>query len=66
MSRAMAQTTSLNEAMDVQAKFTSSAMQDYFSEANKLADLGARSLRDSLSTLPRLERATTERAETAE
>jgi hypothetical protein len=26
MSRAMAQTTSLNEAMDVQAKFTSSAM----------------------------------------
>src|SRR5258708_522821 len=50
MSRAMAQTTSLNEAMDVQAKFTRSAMQDYLSEANKLADLGTRSFLDTFST----------------
>src|SRR5258708_1452628 len=34
--KAMAQSTSLNEAMDLQAKFTRSVMQDYFSEANKI------------------------------
>ena len=51
MSRALAQTTSLDEAIDVQAKYTRSTMQDYFSEANKLADLGTRSLLDSFSTL---------------
>lgn len=66
MSRAMAQTTSLNEAMDVQAKFTRSAVQDYLSEANKLADLGTRSLLDSFSTLQRQTRETAERAEAAE
>jgi phasin family protein len=66
MSRAMAQTTSLNEAMDVQAKFTRSAMQDYLSEANKLADLSTRSLIDSFSTLQRQSGETAQRAEAAE
>lgn len=66
MSRAMAQTTSLNEAIDVQAKFTRSAMQDYLSEANKLADLSTRSLIDSFSTLQRQSGETTQRAEAAE
>jgi phasin family protein len=66
MSRAMAQTTSLNEAIDVQAKFTRSAMQDYLSEANKLADLGTRSLIDSFSTLQRQGGETAQRAEAAE
>jgi hypothetical protein len=66
MSRAMAQTTSLNEAMDVQAKYTRSAMQDYLSECNKLADLGTRSFLDSFSTLQHRGREMTERAEAAE
>lgn len=66
MSRAMAQTTSLNEAMDVQAKFTRSAMQDYLSEANKLADLGTRSFLDSFSTLQHKGSEMANRAEAAE
>jgi hypothetical protein len=66
MGRAIAQSTSLNEAIDVQAKFTRSAVQDYLSEANKLADLGTRSLMDSFSTLQRTAHEPTERAEAAE
>ncbi len=66
MSRAMAQTTSLNEAMDVQAKYTRSAVQDYLSEANKLADLGTRSFLDSFTTLQHQGREMADRAEAAE
>jgi hypothetical protein len=51
MGRAIAQSTSLNEAIDLQAKFTRSTVQEYLSEANKLADLGTRSLMDGFSTL---------------
>jgi hypothetical protein len=65
-SRAIAQSTSLNEAIDVQAKFTQSAVQDYLSEANKLADLGTRSLLDTLTTLQRPAQHVAERAEAAE
>jgi hypothetical protein len=50
-SRAMAQSTSLNEAIEVQTKYTRSIMQDYLSEANKIADLTTRSLLDSFSNL---------------
>ena len=66
MSRALAQTTSLDEAIDVQAKFTRSTMQDYFSEANKLADLGTRSLLESISPLQNKVHEMAERAEAAE
>jgi hypothetical protein len=66
MGRAMAQSTSLNEAIDVQATFTRSAVQDYLSEANKLADLGTRSLLDSFSTLRQPVRAAVEHQEAAE
>jgi len=65
-SRAIAQSTSLNEAIDLQAKFTQSAVQDYLSEANKLADLGTRSLLDTLTTLQRPAQHPGERAEAAE
>jgi hypothetical protein len=51
MSKAIAQSTSLNEAIDLQATFTRSIVQDYVSEAQKIADLGARSLLDSFTTL---------------
>jgi len=51
MSKAMAQSTSLNEALDLQATYTQSIVQDYVSEAHKIVDLGTRSLLDSFSTL---------------
>jgi hypothetical protein len=51
ISKAMAQSTSLNEAIDLQATYTRSIVQDYVSEAQKIADLGTRSLLDSFSTL---------------
>jgi hypothetical protein len=67
MGRALAQSTSLNEAIDVQAKFTRSTVHEYLSEANKLADLGTRSLMDSFSTLQRTAHDTADhRAEAAE
>jgi hypothetical protein len=51
MQQAMARATSLNEAIDLQTKFARSAVEDYLSEASKLADLSARSLLDSVSSL---------------
>jgi len=51
MSKAMAQSTSFNEALDLQATYTRSIVQDYVSEAHKIVDLGTRSLLDSFSTL---------------
>ena len=51
LSRAIAKTGSVTEAMDVQARFTRSMMQDYISEANKLADMSTRSFLDSFSTV---------------
>jgi hypothetical protein len=51
MSKAIAQSSSLNEALDLQANYTRSIVQDYVSEAQKIADLGARSLLDTFTTL---------------
>jgi hypothetical protein len=51
MGRAMAQSTSFNEALDVQATFTRATVQDYLSEAGKLTELSTQSLLDSFSTL---------------
>jgi phasin family protein len=51
MSRAMAQSKSFNEAIDLQTNFTRSAMQDYLSEAGKLADISTRTMLDGLTTL---------------
>jgi len=66
MSKAMAQSTSLKEAMDLQAKYTRSIVQDCLSEANKIADLSTRSLVDSLASWQSPDRAAVERAEAAE
>jgi hypothetical protein len=55
MSKALAQSGSLNEAMDLQAKFARSMMQDCLSEANKIVDLSTRTIFDSISTLGRAE-----------
>jgi hypothetical protein len=51
MSKALAQSSSFNEALDLQATFTRSIVQDYVSEAHKIADLGTRTLLDSFTTL---------------
>jgi hypothetical protein len=51
MSKAIAQSSSFNEALDLQATYTRSIVQDYVSEAQKIADLGTRSLLDSFTTL---------------
>jgi hypothetical protein len=51
LSRAMAKSGSVSEAMDVQARFTRSMMQDYISEANKIADMSTRSFLDSYATV---------------
>jgi hypothetical protein len=53
MSKAIVQSSSLNEALDLQATYTRSIVQDYVSEAQKIADLGARSVFDSFTTLQR-------------
>jgi hypothetical protein len=49
MSKAMARSGSFDEAIELQADFTRTLMNDYVSEANKLADLGTRALMDSFS-----------------
>ena len=52
MGKAIAQSTTLNEAIDLQASYTRSIVfRDYVSEAQKIADLGTRSLLDSMTTL---------------
>jgi hypothetical protein len=51
MSKALAQSSSFNEALDLQTTYTRSIVQDYVSEAQKIADLGTRSLLDSFTTL---------------
>ncbi|HEX3501163.1 MAG TPA: phasin family protein [Stellaceae bacterium] len=51
MSKALAQSSSFNEALNLQATYTRSIVQDYVSEAQKIADLGARSVLDSFTTL---------------
>jgi hypothetical protein len=66
MGKAIAQTTSLKEAMDLQTKFTRSFLEDYLNEANKLADLSTRSLLDSFTSWQHAEKRKIERAEAAE
>src|SRR5471030_2916074 len=51
MSKAIAQSTTLDEAIDLQTTYTRAIVQDYVSEAQRIVDLGARSLLDSFTTL---------------
>ena len=51
LSRAMAKSGSVSEAMDMQARFTRSLIENYISEANKLADISTRSFLDSVATV---------------
>jgi hypothetical protein len=47
----MAKSANINEAMDLQAKFTRTLVQDYLAEANKIADMSTRSLLDSFGAV---------------
>jgi hypothetical protein len=47
-SKAIARSSSIDEAMDRHADYTRSIVRDYFAEASKLADLGTRAMLDSL------------------
>lgn len=53
MSRQIAQTQDIGEAIGLQQKFARDLVQDYISQANRLADLSTRGLIDSVSTLQR-------------
>src|SRR5919199_5145412 len=50
-SRAIAASSSLNEAMDLQAKFTRSMVQEYLTEATKIADLSTRTIMDGITAI---------------
>ena len=47
--RKVAQSTSIDQAIEAQAEYARTAMQDYIAESNKLAELGTRALFGSLS-----------------
>ncbi len=49
--RKVAHSTSIDEAMEAQAEFARSLMQDYIAEGSKIAELSTRALFDSFSAL---------------
>lgn len=48
VSKAIVRSSSIDEAMDLQADYTRSMLRECFAEASKLADLGTRAMLDSL------------------
>jgi hypothetical protein len=66
ISKALAQSASLNEAIDLQSQYARTVVQDYVAEANKIVDLGTRSLLDSMSQLRTVADQTVKHAEAAE
>jgi hypothetical protein len=58
--KAIARSSSLDEAIELQAEFTRSIMRDYLDEASKLADLGTQALLESMRTLQSAARENTE------
>jgi hypothetical protein len=60
--KALAQSGSIDEAIDLQSQYVRTVVQDYVAESNKIVDLGTRSLLDSMSEL----RPISHRAEHAE
>jgi len=47
VSKAIVRSSSLDQAMDLQADYTRSTLREYFAQASKLADLGTRAMMDS-------------------
>ena len=50
-SRAIASSTSINEAMDVQAKYARSMVQECLTEATKIADMSTRTLIEGFTAM---------------
>jgi Phasin protein len=61
--KAFARSSSLDEAMDVQADFTRAALREFFAEAGKIADLGTRAMLESLRAWQPASRGETAHAE---
>lgn len=51
VSKAIARSSSIDEAMDLHADYARSTVREYFAEAGKLADLSTRAMLDSLMSL---------------
>ena len=49
VSKAIARSSSIDEAIELQADHARTTVREYFSEAGKIADLGTRALLDSFS-----------------
>jgi phasin family protein len=58
-SRQLARTGSINEAIDLQAKFTRTMVQDYLAEANKIADMSTRGVIESFGVVQESAKAAT-------
>jgi hypothetical protein len=63
--KAIARSSSLDEAMDLQADYARSIVRDYFAEASKLADLGTRCMMESWSAWQPVARSETPRRSAA-
>ena len=66
VSKAIARSSSIDEAMDLQADYARSIVRDYFAEASKLADLGTRCMLESLTIWQPTVRGENRRAAAAE
>jgi len=49
--RAIASSSSINEAIDLQAQFTRNMFQEYLTEATKIADMSTRSIMDGIAAI---------------
>jgi hypothetical protein len=66
VSKAIARSSSIDEAMGLHADHARSTMREYFSECGKLADLGARVMLESLMAWQPAMRGETARSEAAQ
>jgi hypothetical protein len=62
--KAIARSSSLDEAIELQTDYARSTVREYFSEASKIADLGTRAMLDSFSVWQPAMREATRRAAT--
>lgn len=66
ISKALAESGSLDQAIELQSRYARTVMQDYVAEASKIVDLGTRSLLDSMSELQPAANQAARHAEAAE
>jgi hypothetical protein len=64
--KALTQSGSLNEAIDLQSKYAQTVVQEYVNEASKIVDLGTRTVLESMSQLQPQAGAAQKHAEAAE